>query len=69
MRPVYLVSVLLVVFVVVALVGCRRSEAYRDPIYLNPEKMYQDWYPRANGTIYGPFANIFSGHPYYPRAY
>ena len=41
------------------------KEYYRDPIFLDPIKMNMDYYPRANGTIYGPYANIFSGHPYY----
>ncbi len=51
------------------------KEGYRDPIYLNRAKMVYDWYPRANGSIYG-FSyknggswNLFSGYPYYDRAY
>lgn len=51
-------------------------EGYRDPIYLNRAKYAYDIYPRANGSIYGfPYSegigswNIFSGFPYYDRAY
>ena len=50
-------------------------EGYRDPIYLNRAKLAYDWYPRANGSIYGyPWRyggswSIFSGYPYYDTAY
>jgi len=51
-------------------------EGYRDPIYLNRAKYAYDIYPRTNGSIYGfPYSegigswNIFSGWPYYDRAY
>jgi len=50
-------------------------EGYRDPIYLNRQKMVKDWYPRSNGSIYGyPYRyggswSMFSGYPYYDRAY
>lgn len=43
-------------------------EPYRDPIYLNRYKLYHDWYPRTNGSIYGMCSNIFSGYPYYDSA-
>lgn len=52
-----------------------KTEGYRDPIYLNRQKLAYDWYPRANGSIYGyPIKyggswNLFSGFPYYPKAY
>lgn len=55
--------------------SCIRREGYRDPIYLNREKLAYDWYPRANGSIYGfPYRyggswSIFSGYPYYDTAY
>jgi len=55
---------------------CRpKREGYRDPLYLNRAKMIYDWYPRANGSIYGfPFRyggswSMFSGYPYYWKAY
>ena len=50
-------------------------EGYRDPLYLNRQKFMYDWYPRANGSIYGyPYRyggswNLFSGYPYYDKAY
>lgn len=50
-------------------------EGYRDPLYLNRAKFVYDWYPRANGSIYGrPYMyggswSMFTGYPYYPRAY
>lgn len=44
-------------------------EGYREPIYLNRKKMLCDWYPRANGSIYGPYSNLLSGFPYYDKAY
>jgi hypothetical protein len=47
----------------------KKREGYRDPIYLNRAKYLYDYYPRSNGSIYGEQANIFSGHPYYPKAY
>lgn len=30
-----------------------RRENYKDPLYLNRDKMVRDWYPRSNGSIYG----------------
>jgi len=51
------------------------KEGYRDPIWPNVQKMTQDWYPRANGSIYGfprrygGSHDIFSGYPYYYKAY
>lgn len=50
-------------------------EGYRDPLYLNRAKFVYDWYPRANGSIYGrPYMyggswSMFTGYPYYPKAY
>lgn len=48
------------IIVVVVLFVCgvvyfllRRKEHFKDPIYLNREKMVRDWYPRSNGSIYG----------------
>lgn len=45
------------------------KEGYRDPIYLNRHKLYNEWYPSANGSIYGPCSHLFSGFAYYDRAY
>lgn len=50
-------------------------EGYRDPIYLNRAKYAYEYYPRANGSIYGfPYSqggswSILSGFPFYDRAY
>jgi len=68
----------LALFVVLFLLAIKKScscrEGYRDPIYLNRAKLVYDWYPRANGDIYGmpiPYGswNLMSGFPYYPKAY
>ena len=45
------------------------KEGYRDPIYLNKEKMDCMWYPYSNGSIYGPDSNIFTGYQYNFKAY
>lgn len=47
--------------------GC--VENYRDPIFIDQNQMKYDWYPRTNGSIYGECGSIFSGFPYYDRAY
>ena len=39
----------------------RSREGYRDPLYLNKEKMDCAWYPYSNGSIYGNDSNIFTG--------
>lgn len=55
--------------------SCSKREGYLDPIYLNRAKYAYDYYPRANGSIYGfPYRyggswSIMSGYPYYDRAY
>ncbi len=75
----FLLVAALIIFAIVFLFAtnkpCGCKEGYRDPIYLNREKLIYDWYPRANGSIYGfPLRyggswTIFSGYPYYDRAY
>ena len=70
-----LIIVFAAVFVFVLNKPCNKVEGYRDPIYLNRAKLAYDWYPRANGSIYGfPYKyggswSIFSGYPYYDKAY
>jgi len=65
----------MVLIIIVGYMTKTKREGYRDPIYLNREKMVRDWYPRANGSIYGfPYRyggswDIFSGFAYYPRVY
>jgi len=62
-------------FVYLPAKGCAKSpvvEHYIDPIWMNKKKMYDDWYPRSNGSIYGNVVepwDMFSGFPVYPRAY
>lgn len=70
------IAVLVVLFLALLYIAggggkCKKPliEGYRDPIYISREKLYLDWYPRANYSIYGPCSSIFSGHPYYTRAY
>lgn len=39
-------------------------ENYKDPLWMQPRKMYRDYYTRANGSIYGTPErgwNMFSG--------
>ncbi len=49
-------------------------EGYRDPIWMDKSKMWNDQYMRSNGSIYGsscpwlPY-NMFSGYTVYPKAY
>jgi uncharacterized membrane protein YbaN (DUF454 family) len=47
-------------------------EHYRDPIWMNKKKMYNDYYPRSNGSIYGNYYqpwDMFTGYPTFPKAY
>jgi len=47
-------------------------EHYRDPIWMNKKKMYNDYYPRSNGSIYGNYYqpwDMFGGYPTFPKAY
>ena len=63
--------IILVILAIIIYRECykkKSKEGYRDPIYMNRFKLYQDWYPRTNGTIYGPCSNIFSGYAYYDTA-
>lgn len=64
-----LILVLVIVVTIVIVLLSRRREHYRDPIYLNKAKLNCDWYPRANGTIYGYRSHVLSGFPYYNKAY
>lgn len=72
--PVLIVASFIIILLLFKPEGCRK-EYYRDPIYLNRSKFNYDWYPKANGTIYGyPYRyggswSIFSGYPYYDKAY
>lgn len=53
-------------------VSNNRIENYTDPIWSQPHKLYADYYPRTNGSIYGDKRegwDIFSGIKYYGSAY
>ena len=55
--------------VIICFVLKSNREHYRDPIYLNRQKMMCDWYPRSNGSIYGESSHLLSGFAYYDNAY
>jgi hypothetical protein len=67
------VLIILVIIIIAFMIYRPKTvEGYKDPIWSNRKKMYNDLYPRSNGTIYGTFYqpwNMFSGWPAYPRAY
>jgi hypothetical protein len=71
-----IITVILVVIAFITYSLCvkrpNKIENYIDPIWEDKFKMYYDYYPRSNGSIYGspgmPW-NLFSGYPVYPRAY
>lgn len=65
-----IVLLVLAVIIFVILVNKKsEKEGFRDPIYLNPKKLIDDYYPKSNWTIYGKESHILSGYPYYPKAY
>jgi hypothetical protein len=67
---VYIVLFLLFFLILTTFKGeSRNKENFRDPIYLNPRKLIDDYYPKSNWTIYGPQSHILSGFPFYPKAY
>lgn len=72
--------ILLVLFIFLFIIllqknTCGIKEGYRDPLYMNRAKYAFDYYPRANGSIYGMTYrqggswSVASGYPYYDRAY
>ena len=70
------IAILVVVWLVCKNTGVlSQREFYRDPIFLDRKKLTEYYYPRTNGSIYGlPYHlggswSIFSGYPYYDRAY
>lgn len=47
-------------------------ENYIDPIWMNKKKIWDDYYPRSNGSIYGNYQqpwDMFTGYPTFPKAY
>jgi hypothetical protein len=63
------IAVVLLVGIIVWWLFSSKKEHYRDPIYLNKKKFKCDWYPRANGSIYGGQSNVLTGFSFYDRAY
>lgn len=68
-NTIILLGLVAVLVVVLLFLGCNKREHYRDPVYLNRAKYLYDYYPRANGSIYGELVSLYNGHPYYPKAY
>ena len=66
---------LFVIFLYIVWKCNKKKESYRDPIYMNRQKLTKDWYPNTNGSIYGFPAiyggswNIFTGYPSYENVY
>jgi hypothetical protein len=69
-------SIIIISIIIIAIVLIIQKptlvEGYKDPIFPNRRKMYSDYYPRSNGSIYGnciqPYT-MFSGLNFAPRAY
>lgn len=64
----YLAAIAFVILLYFLIFG-NSVEHYRDPIYLNRRKYLCDYYPRANGSIYGEQSHVMSGFAYYDSAY
>ncbi len=69
-----------VIAISAAIIGCylykkyNTHEGYKEAIWMDRSKLFYDYYPRSNGSIYGfpgmiGSWNMFSGYPTYPRAY
>ena len=75
--------VILITIVVLYVTSRPPREGYKDPLFMNVKKFTHDYYPKSNGSIYGlnyivdqeknivypEGQNMFSGYPYYWRAY
>jgi len=71
-----LVLVLVLVLAILLCICIQRAscikENYTDPIWMQPHKLYSDYYPRSNGSLYGTPRegwDIFNEIKYYPSAY
>lgn len=42
---------------------------FKDPYYLNSEKLQCDMYPKSNGSIYKLTGDLLTGFPFYDKAY
>ncbi len=76
MKNVQIIQITAVALIVIGIfiyaIKSKEPEHYRDPIWMQPKKLYNDYYPRANGSIYGtPLGgwDMMTGYPFYPRAY
>ena len=65
----WLITALLLVAFALILARGVTIEHFREPIYMNREKIEKDWYRQSNGTIYGIHSHLLSGQPYYSSAY
>lgn len=78
----YLLPIGFIVIVCIILTGYAKKcafdvnnpniENYKDPLWMQPPKLYRDYYTRANGSIYGTPRtgwNMFSGLNSNERAY
>jgi hypothetical protein len=69
---VIIVAIALIIKKTVCDIESKTVETYIDPIWPNKVSMYNDYYTRSNGSIYGNSCqpwDMFSGYPLYPKAY
>ena len=69
--PLVLLGILAIITVTMTK-GWTAVETYKDPLWMQRSKLYADYYPRANGSIYGTPKqgwNMFSGLNSNTRAY
>ena len=74
MKNINILIIMLVSLIVLfyATTGFGLKENYTDPIWSQPYKLYADYYPRSNGSLYGTPRDgwdIFSEIKYYDSAY
>lgn len=65
----YMIALVFAAVVLFYVLFGNTRENYRDPIYLNRRKYLCDYYPRANGSIYGEQSHVLSGFQYSDKAY
>ena len=73
-----LIVIVLIIVIIVVLYVCvfhKNIETFRDPLYMNQQKLEYDWYPRTRGSIYGmPLKyggnyHMMTGYNFDPKAY
>jgi hypothetical protein len=62
------IAVIIVAYLLFPASGTKK-EGFIAPYYVNQEKLDCDYYPKANGDLYGPCSNLLTGFPFYDRAY